>query len=113
MRRSIGSMILLTVWGFLVAPCAAPLVVGPPPLGPDRPVSLTLPQGWSSLTPPGARAVEVSKSWTVAGEAIRGHVVVATEQRLSHDEAVQRLTEIAAEMAAPPRYAVIGGWPAL
>src|SRR5262245_55987145 len=40
-------------------------------------------------------------------------LVITTERRRDHAEAVRRLAEIASEQAEPSTYLVIGGWPAI
>jgi hypothetical protein len=47
-----------------------------------------------------------------AGERV-ARVMITIEQRLSHDEAVQRLREIANSYSTPATFLEIGGWPAL
>ena len=46
------------------------------------------------------------------GERV-ARVVITIEQRRSHDEAVQRLREIASSFGTPATFLEIGGWPAL
>jgi hypothetical protein len=47
------------------------------------------------------------------GVVIEARMLITTEQRQSHAEALRRLADIAKEIESPPSFLVIGGWPAL
>lgn len=47
------------------------------------------------------------------GAAIQAMMLITTEQRQSHAEAMRRLGDIASELQAAPTFSVIGSWPAL
>jgi hypothetical protein len=77
-------------------------------------VALKTPKGWSQYAWRGATAVELTRSHkTAKGTVSDAHIVVFTEKRRDHDEAVARLGEIAAESKTPSKFFLIDGWPAL
>ena len=95
------------------APTERPRVLAAPDIG----FRVPLPDNWSVLDTQVRGAWELSnvpesqKSGDVVVTAAR--VVVSIENRLGHEDAVQRLREIAAERKSPSTFVVIGGWPAL
>ena|SRR5450631_3670611 len=77
-------------------------------------VALKTPKGWSQYAWRGSTAVELTRSHkTAKGTVGDAHIVVFTERRRDHDEAVARLGEIAAESKVPSTFLLIDGWPAL
>lgn len=81
----------------------------------SRGVSLSHPQNWSP--PAKQRYRNATELVTPARAALTGvaqaRMVINSEPRRNHAEAVRRLGEIAAEYAAPVEYLQIDGWPAL
>jgi hypothetical protein len=96
-----------------------------PPGGPGSPRVLqvgkghrvALPENWS-VVETGVRGQfqlrNVGESQKRSSAAIDAATILVTvENRLTHEDAVGRLTEIAAERKSPTRFLVINGWPAL
>ena len=81
-------------------------------------LTVLFPKNWST-----AKEGNVNKLFRVSKEELQNlsradfnktpQVLIFTEKRKSHAEAVQRLREIAQEFHAPANYLSIGGWPAL
>lgn len=74
------------------------------------------PAGWSATQD--AQTIWIVKAPRVqarAGRAVdrTAQIYVTSENRLTHENAVRRLREIASERNTPPTYLTIGGWPAL
>jgi hypothetical protein len=76
-------------------------------------VRLTYPAVWSLSEIRFRNALELVRPSAEAGAPPAARVLITTEQRRSHAEAVQRLREIAAEIAERAQFMTIGGWPAL
>ncbi len=77
-------------------------------------VALKTPKGWSQYAWRGSTAVELTRSHkTAKGTVSDAHIVVFTEKRRDHDEALVRLDEIAAESKVSSTFLLIDGWPAL
>ena len=81
-------------------------------------LTVLFPSNWST-----AKEGNVNKLFRVSREKLQNlshadfnktpQVLIFTEKRKSHAEAVQRLSEIAQEFHAQANYLSIGGWPAL
>jgi hypothetical protein len=81
-------------------------------------LTVLFPKSWST-----AKEANVYKLFRVSKEKLQNlshaeynktpQILIFTEKRKSHAEAVQRLREIAQEFHAPANYLSIGGWPAL
>src|SRR5262245_51439028 len=81
-------------------------------------LTVLFPNNWST-----AKEGNVYKLFRVSKEKLQSlshadfnktpQILIFTEKRKSHTEAVQRLREIAQEFHAPANYLSIGGWPAL
>src|SRR5262249_52049767 len=81
-------------------------------------VTVRFPNNWSA-----AKEANVNKLFRVSKDKLQNlshadfnrtpQVLIFTEKRKSHTEAVQRLKEITQEFHAPVNYLSIGGWPAL
>jgi hypothetical protein len=77
-------------------------------------VSFSAPDGWVARKGAFRNALQwVKTSADKQRPATLANLIVTTEARRSHVEAVERLREIAAESKARARFVVIGGWPAL
>lgn len=79
---------------------------------------VSYPDGWSSARGAGVtRLVNVAPdklpTLDAAGLERTAQIIITVEQRTDHEEAVQRLHEIAAEASDTPRYLTIAGWPAM
>ena len=97
----------------------------------SRGASLTVDAGRKTITIDEGISLRYSKSWTPSGieyrnaveliskgvNGIRGapeaRAVITVERRLSHDEAINRLAEIASTHRGTVTYQAIGGWPAM
>ncbi len=118
--------------GALVASLAAGSVLAAPPQIRGRlkiaaDVAVSLPEGWSVaprfaqnttdlVAVPAERQNEVKVPQRGPDGKIgpwTARLTVSRETRASHQEAVDRLKEIANEVAAPATFLTIGGWPAL
>src|SRR5882724_1125247 len=78
-------------------------------------VVLAVPPNWSPSAAKYRNAVQlVSPPVEVQKEkGAQAVMTITSERRRSHQEAVQRLTEIAVEIHTPVEFIEIGGWPAL
>ena len=78
-------------------------------------VSIALPENWARSETKYRNAMEIETPAPQAqkGQGAHARTLITTEQRRSHEEAVQRLSEIAAEINTPVEFVEIGGWPAL
>ncbi len=116
---------------FVIALLAAPAVAPAQPNGTQvqitKELAVTLPAGWR-LSHQGRDSLSVSvplkkerqlppatgknpkPPFVVAAEA---GMLITTEQRRDHAEAVRRLAEIASERPEPATPLIIGGWPAI
>ena len=80
--------------------------------------SVSYPDGWSStqsnrVTIVAAVTTEKLATLTSGQLLVTPQVRVTREQRTSHDDAMQRLSDIAAETSDPVTHLTIGGWPAI
>ena len=72
------------------------------------------PDNWSVAPQKFRNAVELSGVSGLPGQTDNAaRVIITTENRLSHADALQRLKEIDAEQNEPGYFLEIGGWPAL
>jgi len=77
-------------------------------------VRFKAPAAWTRTVMRGDTAVELTHSrQTSTGRILDAYMIVLTEKRLSHAEAVDRLLQIARETQAPATFVLIDGWPAL
>ena len=77
---------------------------------PEWGLELRFPEGWTHGKP-FANAHQLTAPRH--GDHAAGRVTVTVERRTSHDDAVERLGQIANEYPVPKRWIVIDGWPAL
>jgi hypothetical protein len=104
---------------------ASPRVRGKVNVAPE--VAVTVPDGWSEaprfsrnttdfVAVPADRQNQVKVPQRLADGTISrwtGRVTVFTEAKANHQEALDRLKEIAGESSSPATFLTIGGWPAL
>src|SRR5262245_24768690 len=77
-------------------------------------VGFKTPAAWSQYSWRNSTAIELTRSReTSKGTVNEAHIVIFTERRRDQDEAVMRLSEIAAESKAQSTFLLINGWPAL
>jgi uncharacterized repeat protein (TIGR01451 family) len=83
-------------------------------------ITLTYPDDWSIAPPPYANVQELinvpagaQATLSAADAKASAHILVSTELRLSHAEAVSRLKELVSDSTAAPTFLAICGWPAL
>lgn len=85
------------------------------PLEVARNLHITVPQGWSQSEHKYRNAIELVSppSAEQGNRGFQARTVITVEDRRNHEEAVQRLSEIAAEVHADVQFVEISGWPAL
>jgi len=81
----------------------------------SKDVVLSIPPNWSQSAAKYRNAVQLvsvgpEEQGRRAADAV---MTITTERRRNHEEAVQRLAEIAIEIPGPVEFIEIGGWPAL
>ena len=83
-------------------------------------ITLPYPDGWSVAPPPYANVQELMNAapsalanMSFAEAKVSAHILVSTERRTNHAEAVSRLQELATDSASTPTFLKICGWPAL
>src|SRR4051794_32131589 len=77
-------------------------------------VTFRTPAGWRVVEGAFRNATELIKTTGDQKSPVRiAHILVTTEVRRSHEEALQRLREISAESKVQARAVSVGGWPAI
>jgi hypothetical protein len=81
-------------------------------------ITISYPEGWSAAQDANVYKllnVPVEKQHTLDAAALDriAHIMVFTEHRSDHAEAVRRLKEMEAETESPSTFRIIGGWPGL
>ena len=85
-----------------------------PKLEVSRDLTVTIPQNWVRSEAKFRNAVQlIVPSPEPQKKGPQALTTITTEHRRNHEEAVQRLGEIAVEIQAPPEFIEIGGWPAV
>ena len=80
----------------------------------DEGISLRFPETWAVSGSKYRNAVElITKGAKGTESAPEARTLIAVERRLNHDEAVDRLAEIASAHSGTLTYLSIGGWPAM
>ncbi len=72
---------------------------------------LRAPKGWAPVQRKGMPVTQIALPGP--GGTVQARVLLDAEERASHQDALRRLAEIAAETGAPARVGTVGGWPAL
>jgi hypothetical protein len=84
----------------------------PIPMAKD--MTFQMPDGWKVVKGAFRNATELIKTAKEKKSLVRiAHLLVTTEVRRSHEEALQRLREISAESKAQARAVSVGGWPGI
>jgi hypothetical protein len=121
-------------WGVVVLGsllcCTSPSPQAQPHTGQLRELTIApetrvrVPERWkaSGMTYANAQELIVPGKTTLPGEAPGqsqvveyplARILITTENRTSHEDALKRLRDIAASRPAPARFVEIGGWPAI
>ena len=111
-RSSVWSRWMVAAAFLGVVSCRPPIVETKNATVAGRQVAFKVPAGWQERMR-AAHSTELVKFAPTDSSNLVARSLVTTEDRASHEEAVRRLGEIAAEEAAAPTFSTIEGWPAI